>query len=291
MTRIAVLGDIHGNLPALEAVMADIAQFRVDCVVANGDIVNWGPFSEAALRRVEAEGWAVIRGNHEFYLLDYGTQRAPAAWSDPQQFALPALLQEQLVGYWTGRIAVWPDTLSLRFPDAPPLRIAHGTPRSPWEPLHTGTSDEQAAQMLAHVEEETVVIAHTHLPLDRTVGRWRILNPGSVRVPLDGIQGARYILLEGSEKGWEPTFRHVPFNYELLYREFEKQRFVERCGAVGHLVIEEFKTARPCVHPFMVWRQAHCPERPISMDLLEDFARVDPWDYTGLPYRVNRSDG
>lgn len=287
MTRIAVLGDIHGNLPALEAVMADMARFSIDAVVANGDVINWGPFSAEVLRRIRGEGWAVIRGNHEFYLLDYGTTKAPSAWSDPSHYPLLPLLQEQLGDSWTQRIAAWPDSLSLRFPGAKPLRIVHGSPRSAWEPLYAGTPTEEVGEMLAQVEEETVVVAHTHLPLDRTVGRWRILNPGSVGVPLDGVHGARYMLLESSRGGWEPTFRYVQYDYEPLYRAFDKQRFVERCGIIGHLVVEEFKTVRPRVHPFLMWRTACCPERPISIALLADFAHIDPWDYTSSPYHIN----
>ena len=61
MTRLAVLADLHGNLPALEAVLQDLSQFRVDRVIVAGDVVNWGPFSAQVLERVTREGWAVVR--------------------------------------------------------------------------------------------------------------------------------------------------------------------------------------------------------------------------------------
>ena len=83
LTTLAVLSDLHGNLPALEAVLADLAQFQVDQAIVAGDVINWGPFSAQVMERVTAGGWAVIRGNNEFYLLDYDTPRAPAAWSNP----------------------------------------------------------------------------------------------------------------------------------------------------------------------------------------------------------------
>ena len=72
MTMLAILADIHGNLPALEAVLEDLAHFKVDHVVVAGAMVNWGPFSAQVMDRVTSEGWAVIRGNNEFY------------WSDPR---------------------------------------------------------------------------------------------------------------------------------------------------------------------------------------------------------------
>ena len=63
--RFAVLADIHGNLPALEAVLADLAQFEVEQVVVAGDLINWGPCSAAVVERVVAAGWAIVRGNNE----------------------------------------------------------------------------------------------------------------------------------------------------------------------------------------------------------------------------------
>ena len=77
MTRLAVLSDIHGNLPALKAVIAEIEQEGLDAVVVSGDVVNWGPFSREVLERITTLGWACIRGNNEYYLLDYGTVYNP----------------------------------------------------------------------------------------------------------------------------------------------------------------------------------------------------------------------
>jgi predicted phosphodiesterase len=122
MTRLAILADIHGNLPALEAVLQDLSQFKMDHVIVAGDVINWGPFSAQVMERVTREGWAVIRGNNEFYVLDYNTPRAPSEW---EEYSLLPWLHGQLNGHWRNVIAAWPD--------APPLRVVHGSPRSPWD--------------------------------------------------------------------------------------------------------------------------------------------------------------
>ena len=93
MTRLAVLADIHGNLPALQAVIDDMAQYAVDHVVVAGDSVNWGPFSRQVLEIISERRWAVIRGNNAYYALDFGTCRAPEHW---KSFTLPIFLREQL---------------------------------------------------------------------------------------------------------------------------------------------------------------------------------------------------
>lgn len=284
LTRLAILSDIHSNLPALEAVLGDLNQFEVDNVVVARDVVNWGPFSAQVMERVS--GFAVIRGNNELYITDHGTPRAPAHWKD---YAIPPWTLKQLGTRWRNVIAAWPDQLSLRFSDTPAIRVVHGSPRSATEPMFPTTSDAQIETMLANVEETTVIGAHTHLAMDRQVGRWHIINPGTVGVPLNGIFGATYMLLDGNAHGWKATQRHVSYNYDPLYEEFERLHFVEECGVIAYLVIEEFKTARTQVYPFLNWRNRVCPSEPVSMALLEPFAQVNRWDYTDLAYHVNLS--
>ena len=285
MTKIAVLADIHGNLPALQAVAQDLQKSDVDHVIVAGDVINWGPFGRQVLEFITNEGWAVIRGNHEFYLLDANTERAPGDWDDTTQYSLLPWLGRQLAGKWQQRIDAWPDTISLRFPDAPPVRVVHGTPDSPWEPIFPNTAANEIEAMLSGVQETTVIAAHTHIAMDQTVRQWHIVNPGSVGVPLDGVFAASYMLMEGTVRGWQADLRRVPFDYEPIFTELERQRFVEVCGVVGHLVLAEFKTALPHVHSFLNWRKQKHTGRPLTLELLSEFAKVNPVDYADPAYR------
>jgi predicted phosphodiesterase len=285
MTRLAVLADIHGNLPALRAVMADMARFAVDQVIVAGDVVNWGPFSAQVMAVVAAEGWAVVRGNNEFYLLDYNTPRQPPAW---KHYNLLPWLHGQLAGRWHTMIAAWPDEISLRYPDAPPVRVFHGSPGDPWHSLHPLLTDDEIAARLAGVEETTVIGGHSHIATSRHVGRWHVLNPGSVGVPLDGHFSASYLLLAGDARGWQPIFRRLPFNYAPLYAEFERQRFVDDYGVIARLVVREFETARLQVHPFNLWKQAHYDGQPPTAAMLHEFEQADPWPYTPPVYHLYR---
>jgi predicted phosphodiesterase len=290
VTRLAILADIHGNLPALEAVEADLAGFAVDQVVVAGDLINWGPFSAQVTERVLAAGWAVLRGNAEYYLLDYGTPRAPAVWNDPVAFPLLPWLRRQLSPVLQVRIATWPDMIVVRPPDAPPLRIVHGSPRSPFEAIRPQVTEAELAPMLAGIEEETIIAGHTHVAMDRQVGRWRVLNPGSVGVPLDGQFFARYLLLDGDASGWRATFRQAPFSNEAVFAEFARQRFAEECGVIGHFVLDEFRTARLGLAPFLRWRQAVCPNAPLNDETLARFRTVDPDLYTAAHHLAARRE-
>jgi predicted phosphodiesterase len=177
LTRLAILADVHGNLPALEAIVADLEREAVDHVVVAGDLINLGPCSAEVVDYVHERRWAVIRGNHEYYLLDYLTPRAPAAWDDPARWSMLHHSYRELGGGRRRRIAAWPDTLSLRFPDGPPILVAHGVPRSPWEGIGRLSSDAEIAEHLRDVAEPVVVIGHTHLTMDRQVDRWQYRGP------------------------------------------------------------------------------------------------------------------
>ena len=128
MSRLAILADIHGNLPALNTVIDDMAQFAVDQVVVAGDSINWGPFSLRVLEVICERRWPAVRGNNEFYLLDYDTERAPAHWS---RFTMPPYLHELLGDDWVNFIAA-----HARYPAAALSRCAADTGL----PRHTGRS-------------------------------------------------------------------------------------------------------------------------------------------------------
>lgn len=282
MTRLAVLSDIHSNLPALEAVFADMAHFQIDQIVVAGDVVNGGPFSRQVMDFLADKHCAIIRGNNELYLTDWNTPRAPQHWG---RFTLPPYTIGQLGDQWMNVICSWPDALSLRFRDAPSVRVVHGSPRSHFEAIFPISTDDEITTLLEGIEETTIIAAHSHLILDRQVGHWHILNPGSVGNPLDGYPTGSYLLLDGDAQGWRGRLRRVTFDVGRVLAEFERTNFVEQCGVVGHLVVEEYRSHRLEVLPFLEWWRATCPDEPHSMALLEPYSRVNKRVYMPLAYR------
>ena len=284
MTRLALLADIHGNLPALKAVLGDMQRYAVHQAVVAGDTVNWGPFSRETLEIVTQRRWAVVRGNNEFYALDYDTIRAPAHWSG---FTLPPILREQLGAEGIRLLACQPDSLSLRFPDAPPLRIVHGVPGNPWQAIFPQTDKGHISTWLDTVAESTVVCAHSHIALERHVGRWQIFNPGSVGVPLDGERSASYMIIEGDEGGWQLLeHRRIHYDMQPIFTAFADMQYAERGGNVARLAIEEFRSARLQVLPYLLWKQAQYPRAPETPALLDEFMAIsDARPYLPPEYR------
>ena len=287
MTRLAILSDIHGNLPALEAVMADMAAFQPDAVIVAGDVINWGPFSRECVEVVRREGWAVIRGNNEYYLLDYDTPREPAAWKDRTQWPLLAWLAEQLQGAPHAAIATWPDELRLCFGDGPPIRVVHGASKNPWKGIYAAHEVQRSGPLLADIDEPVVIAGHTHLAMNVAIERWQVLNPGTVGVPLDGTHAAQYMLLDAAGDRWEPMFRRVNYDKTPLFSAFEAQGFAARCGPIGRAVIREFETDRIQVTTLLTWRSAMCPTAPFDETLWDHYLAQD-WGRWVLPeYRLH----
>ena len=287
LTKLAILSDIHGNLPALEAVMADLRNFNVDQVIVAGDVINFGPFSNQTARIVIEKNWPAIRGNNEYFLIDYNTPRAPAEWSDPLQFAPIAWLNRQFDQELKTKIATWPDALNLRFSDTPPLQVFHGTPQNPWDSIYGTLTDGEIEKLLSGVEANFVVCGHTHLPMDRQTGKWHVFNPGSVGVPVDGIFSASYMILDGNEDSWKPTFRRVPFDYEAVFQEFEASGYNKEAGPIGRLTVEMYRRARPLLG-FLPWHEKHRPGSLLTFELVDEFlASANWWEFAHRAYLIN----
>jgi predicted phosphodiesterase len=277
MTKLAILADIHGNLPALNAVLDDIVQFDVDAIIVAGDSVNSAPFSAQVLERLVAIQAHIIRGNHEFYALEHNTPRAPIERKD---FTTPIWLKKNLGKKWLNFLAALPDTLTLHYPDATSLRVLHGIPNNHFRGIYPTTTPEEIYELLNTVQEETVILAHTHLAINRHIemnGRkWHLINGGSVGLPLDGVPSrASYVIVEGDYSGWKPTFRQVMYDNADVFEGFIQSNFIQMCGATGRLMVEEFRDARPFIYPFIIWHKTHHANKPESLELAEAFLKLD----------------
>jgi putative phosphoesterase len=179
--RVAALYDIHGNLPALDAVIADVA---ADVIVVGGDAVA-GPWPAETLERLRSLGDRVrfIRGNADREVFD------PPADSMAPVEAM-AFVRDRLSAEQRAFLASWPETLSI---DG--VLYCHATPRSDEELLTRISSDERWLDALAGVAEQVVVCGHTHTQFDRRVGATRLVNAGSVGMPYEDEAGAYWALI------------------------------------------------------------------------------------------------
>jgi predicted phosphodiesterase len=217
--RVAALYDIHGNLPALEAVLEEVHQAGVDQVVIGGDILPGPMPSETLMRLLDIDlPGQFIQGNGELAILaqiEATRTGVVTYWGTTSGEPLP----EPYLGIyrWTAGqlrpedesvLASWPKTLQLEIDGLGRVLFCHGTPRSETEIFTRLTSEEHLLPLLEGLQVSSVVCGHTHMQFDRMIGRTRVVNAGSVGEPY-GAPGAYWLLL-----GPDIQLQHTP--YDLL---------------------------------------------------------------------------
>ena len=190
--RIAVLSDIHGNLPALEAVLAEV---EADLIVVGGDVGPGPLVSEclALLAPLEAR-YVMGNGDRELIEPDPGGN-APGAFLEWCRERLTATDRERLAGF---EPVVRADG----------VLFCHGSPRSDTEIITAVTPEERLAPMFEGVDEAVIVCGHTHHQFDRDVLGKRLLNSGSVGMPYEDEAAAYWLLLEDGE----PELRRTDYD-------------------------------------------------------------------------------
>jgi predicted phosphodiesterase len=224
--RLAVVSDIHGNLPALRAVVADAG--RVDGWLNLGDTLAGPLWPAETADYLMQQGWPTIAGNHERQMLANDLRRMSAA----DRCAAERISAAQ---------RAWMAALPTAMTPAAGLHCVHGTPASDIECfLHTvtpagmreATPDEVAARLGA-TTATLVLCGHTHLPRHVVAGGTHIVNPGSVglqaydhdwpfaHVVENGTPQARYAVVESSSDGWTVALRAVDYDFESAARQAE----------------------------------------------------------------------
>ncbi len=191
--RVAALYDIHGNLPALEGVLAEVARERVDMILVGGDVMP-GPMPRETLDRLLALDIPTrfILGNGEAAVLEQMAGREPLA-VPPAVRPLIRWVAEQLAAGGERRLA-WPATATVNIEGLGDVLFCHATPRSNTDIFTRLTPDARVESLMDGAAAPVVVCGHTHMQFDRIVGARRIVNAGSVGMPF-GDPGAYWLLL------------------------------------------------------------------------------------------------
>lgn len=227
--RFALISDIHGNLPALEAVCADIRRQGCDVVANLGDCLSGPLWPLETARFLMAQDWPTIAGNHERQLLTLPPQRQNLS----DRFAAAALGEAERA--W---LAALPPQRYLR----DDVLLCHGTPHSD---VHYLTEDICGGQAvlasastirarLAGVRVSLLACGHTHIPRSLHVDGCQIVNPGSVGLPAydddhpphrveNGSPHARYALVAQTAEGWTVALHSVPYDHPAAVAKAQKE--------------------------------------------------------------------
>lgn len=204
--RVAAIYDIHGNLPALEAVLRDIGREGVDQVVVGGDVVL-GPMPRETLALLMDLDIPIqfIQGNCDQHVLAQMRGTEPTTLPDKVREIVRWVAQE-LYPEHERMLAGWPARLRLQTPEFGDVLFCHATPRSDTEIFTRLTPEDRLLPVFESLDAPLAVCGHTHMQFDRTIGRTRVLNAGSVGMPF-WEPGADWLLL-----GPDVEFQHTAYD-------------------------------------------------------------------------------
>jgi putative phosphoesterase len=208
--RIAAIYDIHGNLPALEAVIEDIRKAQVTRIIVGGDVLP-GPMPRETIRCLLSldipTQFIYGNGDREVLAQMTGTETdwyrtAPEQWREPVRWT-----SQQLDAEHQRLLASWPATCRVEIQGLGEVLFCHATPRNDTDCFTRLTQEVRLLPIFEKTNASIVVCGHTHMQFDRTIGKVRVINAGSVGMPF-GVPGAYWLSL-----GPDVQLRHTPYDF------------------------------------------------------------------------------
>jgi predicted phosphodiesterase len=231
--KIALIADIHGNYPALQAVLADIERLRPDKLLVLGDLVFKGPQPRECVERIRALNVPVLQGNID-ELVGKNQIQPGFAKSPEQEQALRREMEwtrARLDADQLEYLAQLPFSHTMQLADQLTLRCIHANPHNLLDIILPTADQEQLAGMFAGADAQLLAYAHIHQPYVRMFAGRAIFNTGSVGLPFDGDPRSSYALVETSDiqplsdqhasvADYQITIRRVRYDVEATVRAY-----------------------------------------------------------------------
>ena len=223
--RIALIADIHGNLVALEAVLADLAGEAIDRLVCLGDVAATGPQPHEVVERLRGLGCPVVMGNADAELLDPPPPAADTEDDAGRFAAISRWCAGQLSADDLAFLRSFQPTVAVELGAGAVLLCCHGSPRSFDEAITATTPDADLDDMLSGVTATIVAAGHTHIQLVRRYRESILLNPGSVGLPIDRLPPAapvrnpawaEYAIVTAADGRLAIDLRRIPYDLAPL---------------------------------------------------------------------------
>ena len=220
MERVAVITDIHGNLPALEAVLEAIDGMSVDAVYCGGDLVGYGPHPGEVCGLIEKRRIPTIYGNYD-YAIGRDLDDCGCAYRDQHDRELGRRSIEWTLGHTDDRSKAFmrelPFDLRFELGDSR-VRLVHGSPRKVNEYLFADKPARTFERIAAGADSDVLVFGHTHQPWIHEYGGLLFVNCGSVGKPKDGDPRAAFALLDADRDGVQARIERVEYDAEAAAR-------------------------------------------------------------------------
>jgi putative phosphoesterase len=219
--RIAIVSDVHGNLVALQSVLADLEGREPDLVVHGGDLAFNGPRPAECVDRIRELGWPGVIGNMDEALETHRDRQASVAWARAR------------VGEERNS---WLQALPREWRQRDEIGLVHAVPGDLWRAVPPDAEDAELRSVYGQLGTRLAVYCHIHRPYIRELSDLTVANAGSVGLPFDGDPRASYLLVTDGR----PETRRVSYDLELAVREVEESGHPDAAAIAGI-----YRAARP----------------------------------------------
>jgi predicted phosphodiesterase len=302
--HFAFLADIHGNLPALEAILEDIHQAGVDSIILLGDLLARAPFPRETLDLVRSLNCTTIRGNADHYLLEYENELCNGIIDTSPRTAINRWTHEQIGQQGVDFIRSLPSRLSFAADGAVPIALMHASPAGENKGIVPDRSprvkqDFIGARLItpeytppalrswfAGIPEKVIACGHTHLPWVRRQNGYLAFNPGAVGVPCNGDLRAQYALLtwDLAARHWQVQLRAVRYDLGRVKTAFTTSGLLEAGGGFARAFMVNMLTGHNVAYFYILHGDALARARGYHgfLDLpdgdWEEATRTFPWE-------------
>jgi predicted phosphodiesterase len=243
--QVALLADIHGNLPALEAVISDIQHKKIKTILVLGDFAPRGPFPKETMQLLQSLDCLMLRGNVETYLLDYDELLARGGEDTSPRNAINRWTYQKIGQAGLDYIRTLPQQISYRADGAAPILLVHGSPDGENKGMYPAHPEEtyqmfveagmgfyyeisrSIPEMFTSISEKNIACGHTHVPWVWRQDGLMACNPGSVGAPISGSPAAQYATLNWDGQHWQTSLHQVPYELAGLKKAFETSGLLE----------------------------------------------------------------
>lgn len=244
MSRVALLSDIHGNLPALKAVLDHIDKILVDEIIVTGDFITDCPYPNEVIEILRSRSARFIRGNRENYLLEE-VENGNKIWPGKRQFESLQWTLDRIKPEYLDWLRSLQGDLVVKTPDSPDLRVVHGSIDSDRE-LLLSSRRERVEEVLKSIDEDYLVCGHTHLPWSCSINGKVIINPGAVGVSFNNTPLAEYVILTSQKSVWKVDHYVIPYSVEELKEGFRHVGLLGDGDVWSNLIIDSLESGRNC---------------------------------------------
>jgi putative phosphoesterase len=278
--RLAVLSDIHGNLPALRAVLDDLKQHKLDGFILAGDYTGCPQAAETIEILRGLNGW-MIQGNGEASLARMERGDAPAAWKTCRQFGLLHWDYDRLGQEARNFLFSLPIQQVILFDETELIRVVHGSPRNPYEKLYPDGDMTTLNQALHETVEAVLICGHTHIPWKIEHQGRLVVNPGAVCGPLDGTIGAQYAILYWEDHCWQVEHHQVDYDIDSVRRSFYTSGLLDAGGYLARSFLLSIESGRNVAEEFLThaYRLKHETQTEGT-----EFIPDDIWEQAGQSF-------